>query len=307
MSTIQLDIDPTIKKFNGNVGQFFTGLAFVAPPVVSTDGVATFDFPVRPGQDWIFFRAQFDFDLDIGNATGTNTSVVNWYKNNVLQTGTLSAVAGDRIRVQVTRTNSALAASVDVDMTGIENDVTITAQNFFFPRLTGFATNCSESDDLVHGRFTDSLLFSNGGTSGYRVAATSDFTIQSPCEMIYSTPSDYTQYWFGFNDEVTVTFPGTTYYNRCRYAIRPFNGLRADVVELGTFKFTSNTKQLQSWVKIADDGSTVKYYYSDDQGTTWNLYYTSLLSYSQKAYRTDVGVNAGLTEFKRLPAKCVQL
>lgn len=305
-----IDID-VIDQGSNPLGSFTREAAVNQTVQVTISGAsatATFNFGTRPtGQDWIFFRAQVDFTLDYSSRVPTNIDILNIYVNNVLTaTPSITITAGDRVRMQAIRSNNALASSVDMPVTGVGNNFTIPSIGWFFPRLTNFAATCSEADDEVHGRYTDSLMQANGTVSGFQVSAVSDFVIQSPCEVIYATPNDYVQYWIGLNDQAVVTFPGTIHYNRTRHAIRPFNGPRADVVEYGTFVFTLNVKQFQSWVEVKDDGATVKYYYSNDLGVTWNLYYTSVMAYVSQAYRADFGVNAGITQLRRLPPMCVQ-
>jgi hypothetical protein len=207
--TCQSSAPVTVTDGNGSINSVSPGGSYTCIPISNnitwTSGVGNQD---------IIYRIM-GFDGSVTAQSLTNVSSYVFYKNDVLTTVPFSFTNGDRIWMQITRSNTALAASVGWNTTGITNPVSISSTTYYKPRTTIF----TENSTLVHDVLDGARVNGTGSTSGYLTNAIFSNPVKGAFELIWE-PALFNQgsLQFGLNNQSGTNTPANR-FPRMRYSI----------------------------------------------------------------------------------------
>jgi hypothetical protein len=219
------------------------------------------------------------------------------YKNDVLVTVPFSFNNGDRIFVEITRTNPALAASIALNTSGITNALTFSSTTYYKPRTTHFVENMTTTQNYVDGigvkgtgntfSYLTNCIFTN--------PVKGVFEIQMPP---INSIGSFTNFRYGLNN-LTVSNTVANRFPRCQYMILIRNNF-FEILELGVSKANVLVGYSEiHWSKITSTYTspgvyTIRYYYSDNDRATWTLLYTSLTTHNGTVnFHSDFVANYG--------------
>lgn len=274
---------------NLSSGQTYTCLP--CPPASAT---TTLNFGVGL-QNVIFQRMSMQGTFNSSVLTNVATSSI--YKNDVLVTVPFSFNNGDRIFVEITRTNPALAASIALNTSGITNALTFSSTTYYKPRTTHFVENMTTTQNYVDGIG----LKGTGNTFSYLTnciftnPVNGVFEIQMPP---INSIGSFTNFRYGLNN-LTVSNTVANRFPRCQYMILIRNNF-FEILELGVSKANVLIAYTElHWSKITSTYTspgvyTIRYYYSDNDRATWTLLYTSLTTHNGTVnFHSDFVANYG--------------
>ena len=232
------------------------------------------------GNQDIIYRIM-GFDGSVTAQSLTNVSSYLFYKNDVLTTVPFSFTNGDRIWMQITRSNTALAASVGWNTTGITNPVSISSTTYYKPRTTIF----TENSTLVHDVLDGARVNGTGSTSGYLTNAIFSNPVKGAFELIWE-PALFNQgsLQFGLNNQSGTNTPPNR-FPRMRYSIM-FSTNSVLLYESGnpgaviTVQYNYNFHWRIKSTLTSPGVYTITYSYSTNNKSTWTLLYTSTLTHN---------------------------
>ncbi len=286
LPAIVTDIDG---PHNLSSGQTYTCLP--CPPASAT---TTLNFGVGL-QNVIFQRMSMQGTFNSSVLTNVATSSI--YKNDVLVTVPFSFNNGDRIFVEITRTNPALAASIALNTSGITNALTFSSTTYYKPRTTHYVENMTTTQNYVDGigvkgtgstlSYLTNCIFTN--------PVKGVFEIQMPP---INSIGSFTNFRYGLNN-LTVSNTVANRFPRCQYMILIRNNF-FEILELGVSKANVLIAYTElHWSKITSTYTspgvyTIRYYYSDNDRATWTLLYTSLTTHNGTVnFHSDFVANYG--------------
>jgi len=282
-------VNDTDGPHNLSSGQTYTCLP--CPPASAT---TTLNFGVGL-QNVIFQRMSMQGTFNSSVLTNVATSSI--YKNDVLVTVPFSFNNGDRIFVEITRTNPALAASIALNTSGITNALTFSSTTYYKPRTTHFVENMTTTQNYVDGigvkgtgntfSYLTNCIFTN--------PVKGVFEIQMPP---INSIGSFTNFRYGLNN-LTVSNTVANRFPRCQYMILIRNNF-FEILELGVSKANVLVGYSEiHWSKITSTYTspgvyTIRYYYSDNDRATWTLLYTSLTTHNGTVnFHSDFVANYG--------------
>lgn len=224
-------------------------------------------------------------DITIQSETLTNISSYDLYINEVLTPVVfpLALTKGDRIRIEITRTNPATQSRISWEPNDLINNILELAGATYYPRWETLQNMTIERQD----DFVDYFEPVAGTANAWTNAAYTERELSPPCTLFINGYLNNRKFLFiGLNDEAVVSTPAN-YYARLRYSVYCFNDTAYRFFELNVQVAAFTTNESRLWY-IYDDGTFPKYYYSDNLGITWALGYTSTLASSGGPYRQDL-------------------
>jgi hypothetical protein len=240
-----------------------------------------------------------DWVGDLSDVTLTNVTSYNLYINNVLQAQPLafpiSITQGDTVYIEVVPTSTASAAKIEFLVDGLGSVLKYDSLSYFYPRttvwvenMTQVADNSLHTDQTYKGTGSNTALTPNtGGVPGtdYVTDTIFDTPVSGNFEMLIQPDRPGSGYnFYGLGDRTTRADNWYQRQYRTTYAWEiKDNDIR--VRELSTLRFVGAIlNATEAWYRIkgtvAAGVGTVTYHYSTDEGATWTLVYTSLITYA---------------------------
>jgi hypothetical protein len=269
-------VNDTDGPHNLSSGQTYTCLP--CPPASAT---TTLNFGVGL-QNVIFQRMSMQGTFNSSVLTNVATSSI--YKNDVLVTVPFSFNNGDRIFIEITRTNTALAASIALNTSGITNPLTFSSTTYYKPRTTHFVENMATTQNYVDGIGVKGI---NNNTIFGRTNCILTNPLKGAFELVIppvNLATDISDFYFGLNNLTQPNTP-TNRYARMQYCLR-FRANQFQIYELNASKATiSALSNDLAWAKITSTYTspgvyTIRFYWSTDDAASWTLLYTSLTTHN---------------------------
>lgn len=267
-----------------DLADVLTGIGAYLFTSIGGSASSTMTFNYASGNQYKSFH-RIGFVGEITAANLTNVTSYTIYQNGALITPLVFPVVlaqNDTFYVEVTATNTANPAAIELEVDGITTPVTFASGTTYMPKghynlqnLVAFPNFHLNSDASVRG---------NGLVTNDVHGVIWDTPIIGDFEILFR-PSGWltienTNSVYGLND-LSGTLTPAPRLNRIRYGISTITYNSFRVYEGGVIRTTVSPTIFQwQWGKIEVIAGTVKYYYSTDDGATWVLVYTSLSAYN---------------------------
>ena len=286
-------IPVTITDGDGSIYERFAGQSFACLPA-SSSSTMTFNF--ASGNQYKSFH-RIGLTADALSAATTNVTSYTIYQNGALITPLafpLTLTQGDTIYIEIVATNTALAASVELTMDGIASPVSFSSAAYYFPLTTVWLENMVqaanhfvESDQSYQGTGTNTAQPSSGGVPGtdYLTDLIFDTPLAGSFEMIVQQDKPINSFCcFGIGNRTSYADNWFDRRTRMNYSWQLSQG-DCRVVEAGTIRAVigiDNPDQMLFRIKgtVAAGVGTITYHYSNDNGSTWTLAFTSVVTYA---------------------------
>lgn len=241
----------------------------------------TYSFGVNDVRQYQKIRIQESSVVNFAQATLTNCTAV-YRVNGTLQTGTVTLVEGDNIKITITKSNSALAASVRLVYTFATTTGTVTVPDYFWSSWQNL--NLMSNDSTTWNSNLQGLVCTTTTAVGFGCYA-SGVESMSGVFSAETASGIGQQAVFGLlltntGSVATSSFPYSFLSNIGGLYCFESGSIVANITP--TSPYFAESIQL----KIVDTGTSIQYW-TKQNGFAWNLAYTSAASYT--ANRTYYG------------------